>query len=179
MVIPLGQKDKFNATQPKDDLKNFGKYVLKPELAKVLNALFTWASTRDDNRTDIVQALLTGVPGLTQIGNGRRRRTHAEDQPRRRPERRAENRFGVLAGDTQGFPNGRRLGRRRDDIELRVIAGGFLEGQQGPARRRRRPERQAVPGDVPVRGRPDRRVRLGIPKRNEPPHAPIPAARRD
>ena len=28
VVIPLGQKDKFNRTQPKDDAKNFGKYVL-------------------------------------------------------------------------------------------------------------------------------------------------------
>ena len=40
VVIPLGQKDKFNATAPKDDLANFGKYVLSPELAKVINILF-------------------------------------------------------------------------------------------------------------------------------------------
>jgi hypothetical protein len=30
LVIPLALKDKFNRTQPKDDLRNFGKYVLKP-----------------------------------------------------------------------------------------------------------------------------------------------------
>ena len=34
------------------------------------------------------------------------------------------NRFGVLAGDTAGFPNGRRLADDVVDIELRVIAGG-------------------------------------------------------
>ena len=33
VIIPLGQKDKFNATQPVDDLANFGTYVLNPELA--------------------------------------------------------------------------------------------------------------------------------------------------
>src|SRR4051794_26629343 len=30
VVIPIGQKDKFNATSPSDDLKNFGRYVLNP-----------------------------------------------------------------------------------------------------------------------------------------------------
>jgi hypothetical protein len=39
VVIPLGKKDLFNATQPSDDLKNFGRYVLSPQLAKVINAL--------------------------------------------------------------------------------------------------------------------------------------------
>ena len=40
VVIPLGQKDKFNATYPVDDLANFGTYVLNPELPGILNALF-------------------------------------------------------------------------------------------------------------------------------------------
>ena len=40
VIIPLGQKDKFNATYPVDDLANFGTYVLNPELAGILNALF-------------------------------------------------------------------------------------------------------------------------------------------
>src|SRR3954462_6490572 len=30
VVIPLGKKDYFNATQPADDAKNFGKYVVSP-----------------------------------------------------------------------------------------------------------------------------------------------------
>ncbi|MFL5857060.1 MAG: DUF4331 domain-containing protein, partial [Solirubrobacteraceae bacterium] len=68
VVIPIGQKDKFNATSPSDDLKNFGQYVLNPEPARLLNALFN-LGVKTTNRTDIVQALLTGVPGLTQIGD--------------------------------------------------------------------------------------------------------------
>ena len=37
----------------------------------------------------------------------------------------------MLAGDTQGFPNGRRLADDVTDIELRVI-GGFLKGNKLP-----------------------------------------------
>ena len=67
VVIPLGKKDLFNATQPADDAKNFGKYVVSPELAKVINILFPGLGVPENDRTDIVQALLTGIPGLTQI----------------------------------------------------------------------------------------------------------------
>ena len=67
VVIPLGKKDLFNATQPSDDLKNFGKYVLSPELAKVINILYPGLNVPETDRTDIVQALLTGLPGLTEI----------------------------------------------------------------------------------------------------------------
>ena len=35
----------------------------------------------------------------------------------------------MLAGDTAGFPNGRRLADDVVDIELRVV-GGFLEGRR-------------------------------------------------
>ena len=40
VIIPIGKKDKFNRTSPADDLKNFGKYALNPEPARLLNALF-------------------------------------------------------------------------------------------------------------------------------------------
>ena len=73
VVIPIGQKDKFNRTSPADDAQNFGKYALNPEVARLLNALFR-LDVKETNRTDIVQALLTGVPGLTQIGTRPRRR---------------------------------------------------------------------------------------------------------
>src|SRR4051812_19179857 len=68
VVIPIGQKDKFNATSPSDDLKNFGQFALNPEPARLLNALFN-LGVKTTNRTDIVTALLTGVPGVTQIGD--------------------------------------------------------------------------------------------------------------
>ena len=46
VVIPLGQKDFFNATSPADDAANFGQYVVKPELAAVINALFRASTSR-------------------------------------------------------------------------------------------------------------------------------------
>ena len=61
VVIPIGQKDKFNRTSPADDLANFGTYALNPEPARLLNALFN-LGVKETNRTDIVQALLTGIP---------------------------------------------------------------------------------------------------------------------
>jgi uncharacterized protein DUF4331 len=130
VVIPLGQKDRFNATQPSHDLRNFGKYVLSPELAKVLNVLFPRLNVPESNRTDIVQALLTGIPGLTQIAPKApptdTLKINLGVAPNPDPSR-----FGVLAGDTQGFPNGRRLGDDVVDEALRVV-GGFLKGNKLP-----------------------------------------------
>jgi hypothetical protein len=130
VVIPLGKKDFFNATKPSDDLKNFGRYVLSPELAKVINILYPGLNVPETDRTDIVQALLTGIPGLTEIAAKApptdTLKINLGSAPAASP-----NRFGVLAGDTQGFPNGRRLTDDVTDIELRVV-GGFLKGNKLP-----------------------------------------------
>ena len=89
VIIPIGQKDKFNRTSPADDLKNFGTYALNPEPARLLNALFK-LGVKESGRTDIVQALLTGIPGLTQIGVEPGAGGHAEAQPRRGAHRLAQ-----------------------------------------------------------------------------------------
>ena len=172
VIIPIGKKDKFNATSPADDAKNFGKFALNPEPARILNALFN-LGIQETNRTDIVQALLTGVPGLTQIGN----KPAAADTlklnlgvaPSANP-----NRFGVLAGDLAGFPNGRRLIDDVVDIELRVIAGALLS-----------PPKNIPLGDGVDQN--DKPLRATFPyvslandgfnsqlKRTEPPHAAVP-----
>jgi hypothetical protein len=172
VVIPLGQKDKFNATEPKDDLQNFGKYVLSPELAKVMNALFPGVNAPTTNRTDIVQALLTGIPGLTQIRAGApptdTLKINLGTAPNPSPKR-----FGVLAGDTQGFPNGRRLADDVTDIELRVIAG-FLKGNRVPlgdgVDQNDTPFRATFPYVAPPSAGLDSQL-----KRNEPAHDPTPA----
>jgi hypothetical protein len=130
LVIPLGKKDFFNATQPSNDLKNFGKYVLSPELAKVINILYPGLNVPENDRTDIVQALLTGIPGLTEIAP-KAPPTDTLKINLGTPPATTANRFGVLAGDTQGFPNGRRLSDDVTDIALRVV-GGFLKGNKLP-----------------------------------------------
>jgi Domain of unknown function (DUF4331) len=171
VVIPLGQKDHFNATQPSDDLKNFGKYVLSPELAKVINALFPGLNVPENNRTDIVQALLTGVPGLTQIAPGApptdTLKINLGVAPNPHPSR-----FGVLAGDTQGFPNGRRLTDDVVDISERVV-GGFLKGNKLPLGDGVDQNDKPFRGSFPYLASPAAGFDSQL-KRTEPAHAPVP-----
>jgi hypothetical protein len=129
VVIPIGAKDFYNATAPKDDLKHFGAGALSPEPARILNALFH-LGIKEHDRTDIVQALLTGIPGLTQISP----KPVPADTLKFNlgvPPSASPSRYGVLAGDTAGFPNGRRLADDVTDIELRVIGGALLTPEQG------------------------------------------------
>src|SRR4029079_13543770 len=101
--IPLGEKDRFNATQPSDDLKNFGTYVLSAQLAKDINVLVTALHVTETNRTEIFQALLTGIPGLTQIRPGApptdtlKINLGVALNPK-------PSRTGVIGGDTPGCP---------------------------------------------------------------------------
>ena len=175
VVIPVGDKDKFNRTSPADDAKNFGKYALNPELARLLNALFG-LGVKETDRTDIVQALLTGVPGLTQIGKN----PAAADTLKINmgvPPSANPNRFGVLANDLAGFPNGRRLIDDITDIELRVIAGALLPADQGGKQiplgdgvdQNDKPFRSAFPYVAQATD-----GFTGIVKRTEPQHAPVP-----
>ena len=123
VVIPLGLKDKFNRTKPADDAANFGQFVVEPELAKLLNALFS-LGVKETGRTDIVLALLQGVPDLNRQ-SGKPVDTLKINLAT--PPSATPNRFGVIGGDVAGFPNGRRLADDVVDIELRVVAGVLLD----------------------------------------------------
>ncbi|MGE5277170.1 MAG: DUF4331 domain-containing protein [Acidobacteriota bacterium] len=125
-VIPVGMKDKFNATEPKDDLANFGTYVLNSELAGLLHGVLG-VDVPPNPRTDLL-VLVQGIDGLT-----RRPGEVVSDQLRLNvavpPTPVASvNRLGVLANDPAGFPNGRRPYDDVVDIELRVIAGVLVDG---------------------------------------------------
>jgi uncharacterized protein DUF4331 len=175
VIIPISKKDKFNRTSPANDAKNFGKYALNPEPARLLNALFS-LGVKETDRTDIVQALLTGIPGLTQIG----KHPAAADTLKLNlgvPPAASENRFGALAGDTAGFPDGRRLADDVTDIELRVIGGALLPADQGGKQlplgdgvdQNDKPFRSTFPYVATPRD-----GFSGIVKRTEPAHAPVP-----
>src|SRR3954453_6149630 len=176
VVIPLGQKDKFNRTQPQNDAANYGKYVVKPELAHLMNALFN-LGVKETGRTDIVTALLTGVPGLTQISSKPAAADTLKINLGVAPSA-TQNRFGVIAGDNAGFPNGRRLGDDVTDIELRVIGGFLLPENQGGKKlplgdgidQNDRPFLSSFPYVAPPTAGLD-----SDPKRDEPGHAPTPA----
>ena len=173
VVIPLGKKDQFNRTKPHQDAALYGKYVLNSEVARLINALYPGVvNAPEKDRTDIVQALLTGIPKLTQIGS----KPAAADTlklnlgvaPNPNP-----NRFGVLAGDTAGFPNGRRLADDVLDIEVRVIAG-FLKGNKAALGDGVDKNDKAFSSGFPYLAGPTA-ANDSNPKRLEPPHSPEPA----
>ena len=125
VIIPVGQKDRFNRESPANDAKNFGQFVVKPELAGVLNLLFN-VGAPETNRLDIVQAVLQGIPGLNQQSKDPKPvdtiKVNLGIDPTANPER-----LGALAGDLQGYPNGRRLTDDVTDIALQVVAGELAD----------------------------------------------------
>jgi len=121
LVIPRSNKDVFNNAEPKDDAQ-FLPFVQNSEVAGVLNALFGLAVPANP-RTDLVTAFLTGVPGLNEKGAACEYQRLNTAIPPTPPASRS--RLGVLGGDLDGFPNGRRLEDDVVDIALRVVAGAL------------------------------------------------------
>ncbi len=123
LVIPLGKKDQFNRTTPDEDAARYGKFVLKPELAAILNALFGVGAPETD-RTDIVQAVLQGIPDLNEH-SGKNAGTPVDTLKLNLgvPPSDDPSRFGVIGGDNAGYPNGRRPIDDVVDIDLQVVAG--------------------------------------------------------
>ncbi len=124
LVIPLGQKDRFNSSYPIDDAQ-FLSFVTNPEPAVLLNLLYG-ISVPPTPRNDLVAVFLTGVGGLNQpagVVPAELMRLNMSIPPTATP-----NRLGVLAGDLAGFPNGRRLADDVADIELRAVAGVLVAG---------------------------------------------------
>ncbi len=124
VVIPLGKKDLFNSSEPVDD-PQFLKYVARPELANLIEVLYPGVDTPDSVRSkDIIPIFLTGIPGLNQPANvvpGEMIRLNTSIAP---TPFASQDRLGLLAGQNDGFPNGRRLVDDVTDIELRAVAGG-------------------------------------------------------
>lgn len=132
VVIGLPDKDRFNASEPVDD-GQFARYVTNPTLPKLIEILFNAPAPNQYPRTDLVAAFLTGLSGLNQPANVRpaeMMRLNLGIAPKP-PAQQA--RLGALAGDTAGFPNGRRPGDDVVDIELRVAMGALLPSSVAPA----------------------------------------------
>lgn len=174
VIIPLGRKDQFNRTTPAGDARRYGKFVVEPELARVLNALFPGLNVPEKDRTDIVTALLQGIPDLNRQVEGDN--APAVDTLKINlgtPPTADPSRFGVLAGDNQGFPNGRRLEDDVVDIELRVV-GGFLKGNKLPLGDGVDQNDKPFLTQFPYVAEPDSGFEAEL-KRFEPKHDPTPA----
>ena len=135
LVIGLPDKDRFNASEPKNDAQ-FADYVTNPSLPVLLQVLFGSAGVKAPNvypRTDLEAAFLTGLAGLNQpvkasAAEELRLNTSTAVTPLA-----TQNDLGVLGGDLSGFPNGRRPIDDVVDIELRVAMGVLLSPFDGSA----------------------------------------------
>ncbi len=122
VVIPLKDKDRFNASQPSGDAQ-FLDYVTKPELPQLIEAIYGIPAP-DEPRDDLVSVFLTGVDGLNQpegVAPSEQLRLNMSTPVSSNP-----NRLGVIGGDNQGYPNGRRLGDDVVDISLQVVEGELV-----------------------------------------------------
>ncbi|RZI85460.1 MAG: DUF4331 domain-containing protein [Rubrivivax sp.] len=135
VVIGLRDKDKFNASQPKNDTQ-FGAYVTAPALPGLIDAVLNLggAAPTVANRTDLQATFLTGIHGLNQLATVTpsemlRLNTGVPPVPAG-----SQNRLGVVGSllassnpgsDLAGYPNGRRPKDDVVDISLVAVMGGL------------------------------------------------------
>lgn len=135
VVIGLPDKDKFNASKPKDDAANFLTYVTNPTLPRLLEIALALPAgglaPSNAGRGDLVTTFLTGIKGVNQPANVvgsemLRLNTAIPAVPFAQ-----QNRLGIVGNilakgnDNAGYPNGRRPKDDVVDISLVAVAGGL------------------------------------------------------
>jgi len=141
----IGLKDKFifNGGVPTSD-GPFVPYVQYPTFAGILSSLFlttvnnvlgltlTTLAPSNYPRTDVFAVYLTGIPNLNLIAGGvagELLRLNTSIPPTVPAN---QQRYGVLAGDNAGFPNGRRPGDDIVDITVQVVMGALCLVPKNP-----------------------------------------------
>jgi hypothetical protein len=144
--VPL--KDAFNGLTPDRDgtVKPLLDRVTNPEVPKLIEAIYKIKAPAAP-RNDLVEIFLTGITTRaggpikadlnSQLNNAdvnpkrfvpsEMLRLNTSIAPAAMP-----NRLGVLGGDLQGFPNGRRLTDDVVDIELQALEGAAQTGKLVP-----------------------------------------------
>ncbi|ALG14541.1 DUF4331 domain-containing protein [Kibdelosporangium phytohabitans] len=144
VVVPAALKDRFNALQPEQDRKvpELVNRVTDPEVPKLIQAIYGIPAPPTP-RNDLVEIFLTGI--TTKAGGPIKADLNSQlnnadvDAARFAPSEQLRlntsiapaatpNRLGVLAGDLQGFPNGRRLTDDVLDIEVQALEGAAVSG---------------------------------------------------
>jgi hypothetical protein len=128
VIVPTAKKDLWNRSKPVWD-KSFVQYYRTPILAAVMNKLYKLGAPETD-RDDLVQVLLTGIPKVTFTSNTLADELRVNLAVPVTPKEKL-SRLGVLGGDNQGWPNGRRLEDDVIDIAEQAV-GGFLKGKELP-----------------------------------------------
>ena len=124
VLIPLADKDRWNARTPAHDLDKdgFATSLLNPLPAAYIHALYGLTVPPNPRTSDIlpiVQGAGAGLSAKNYLPPADLLRINLAT-----PLTASPSRLGILAGDAQGFPNGRRLNDDVVDIELRLLAGG-------------------------------------------------------
>ncbi|MBB5869597.1 hypothetical protein F4553_002976 [Allocatelliglobosispora scoriae] len=145
VVVPAGLKDAFNSISPDKDAKipAVVARVTDPEVPKLIQAIYNVPAPAAP-RNDLVEIFLTGI---TTKANGpikadlNSQLNNADVDPKKFqpaeelrlnlsvPQAATPNRLGVIAGDLQGFPNGRRLTDDVVDIGLQALMGAAQTGK--------------------------------------------------
>jgi hypothetical protein len=128
VVIPTSLKDQWNRGEPAQDAR-YMKYYTDPLLAATINTVYK-LDVPQTKRDDLVAVLLTGIPNVTFTGARPADMLRINLAVPVTPAGKV-NRMGVLGGDNQGWPNGRRLGDDVIDIAEQAVAG-FLKGTKLP-----------------------------------------------
>ncbi|BEP12941.1 DUF4331 domain-containing protein [Acidothermaceae bacterium B102] len=149
-VVPIAYKDAFNAIPP------YADHTVAPVVAKVLHpivptlvqAIYGIPAPKG-NRDDLAEIFLTGIAKNAPTLDGTKAPIQADlnsqilnadvkaaafvpsEELRLNmavPVTAKPNRLGVIGGDLQGFPNGRRLGDDVVDIALQALEGAAVTG---------------------------------------------------
>lgn len=142
VVIGIKDKDRFNASKPKDDAQ-FADYVTNPTLPELLEILFGVTAPNVFPRADLVAVFLTGVDGVNKTNaTAEMLRLNTNIAPTAAS---GQNNLGAAlcfvhgvltlsnpGCDPAGFPNGRRPGDDVVDIALRVVMGYLLPLADAP-----------------------------------------------
>lgn len=130
VIIGLDDKDKFNASKPAGD-SVFADYVTNPALPAFIESQFPSAKAPTNfPRTDLVTVFLKGLDGVNQpaavkAGNGVLAEMLRLNTSTPVTSMGSQNPLGLAAGDSAGFPNGRRPGDDVVDLSLRVAMGAL------------------------------------------------------
>ena len=113
VVIPLKDKNKFNASEPGGRRRQFLAVRHQPRAAEAHRGCLRHPGARPTPRDDLVSVFLTGVNGLNQptqprLAPGEMLRLNMSIPPRRKP-----NRLGVIGGDNARLPERSPADRRR------------------------------------------------------------------
>jgi hypothetical protein len=150
VVVPLKYKDAFNAITPAQDhtVQPVVDKVLDPIVPKLIQQIYGIPAPKTP-RNDLVEIFLTGIAKNAPTLTGGRAPIQADlnsqllnkdvnpgafvpsEELRLNmavPVTHDPNRLGVLGGDLQGFPNGRRLTDDVVDIELQALEGAAQSG---------------------------------------------------